>query len=58
MDIISSGEPIYSHITGQIKNKIITGDLKAGEALLPVAAIAFTVISCFISCKIIYNKEI
>lgn len=36
MDIIisnSSQDPIYSQITGQIKNKIITGVLQPGEAL-------------------------
>lgn len=36
MDIIisnSSGKPIYEQITSQIKNLIITGELKAGEAL-------------------------
>ncbi|SHN75544.1 GntR family transcriptional regulator [Desulfitobacterium chlororespirans] len=36
MDIIisnSSGKPIYEQITSQIKNLIITGELKPGEAL-------------------------
>lgn len=36
MDIIisnSSGKPIYEQITSQIKNLIITGVLKAGDAL-------------------------
>lgn len=29
----SSGQPIYDQITSQIKNLIITGDLKEGDAL-------------------------
>ncbi len=36
MDIIisnSSGKPIYEQITGQIKNMIINGELKAGQPL-------------------------
>lgn len=36
MDIIisnSSGKPIYEQITGQIKNLILSGDLKPGDAL-------------------------
>lgn len=36
VDIIisnSSGKPIYEQITSQIKNLIITGDLKTGEML-------------------------
>lgn len=36
MEIIisnSSGKPIYEQITNQIKNLILSGDLKAGEAL-------------------------
>lgn len=36
MDIIisnSSGKPIYEQITSQMKNLIITGELKAGDAL-------------------------
>lgn len=36
MDIIisnASGKPIYEQITSQIKNLIITGELKEGEAL-------------------------
>ena len=36
MDIIisnSSGKPIYEQITTQIKNKIITGELRPGDAL-------------------------
>ncbi len=36
MDIIisnSSGKPIYEQITGQIKNMIMSGELKPGDAL-------------------------
>lgn len=36
MDIVisnSSPKPIYEQITDQIKNKVITGELEAGEAL-------------------------
>ena len=36
MDIIisnSSGKPIYEQITSQIKQKIMQGDLKEGDAL-------------------------
>lgn len=36
MDIIisnSSGKPIYEQITNQIKNLILSGELKAGESL-------------------------
>lgn len=36
MDIIisnSSGKPIYEQITSQIKNMILVGELKAGDAL-------------------------
>lgn len=36
MDIIisnSSGKPIYEQITGQIKNMIISGELKSGQSL-------------------------
>jgi GntR family transcriptional regulator len=36
LDIIisnSSGKPIYEQITGQIKNMIINGELKAGQPL-------------------------
>ena len=36
MDIIisnSSGQPIYDQITSQIKSKIMTGELKEGDAL-------------------------
>lgn len=36
MEIIisnSSGKPIYEQITNQIKNLILSGDLKAGDAL-------------------------
>lgn len=29
----SSGKPIYEQITGQIKNMIMTGELKEGDAL-------------------------
>ncbi len=29
----SSGQPIYDQITSQIKNLIITGELKEGDAL-------------------------
>ncbi len=36
MDIIisnSSGKPIYEQITGQMKNMIISGELKPGQSL-------------------------
>lgn len=43
MDIIisnSSGKPIYEQITTQIKNKIITGELRPGEALPSMRVLA------------------
>lgn len=43
MDIIisnSSGKPIYEQITTQIKNKIITGELRPGDALPSMRVLA------------------
>ena len=43
MDIIitnSSGEPIYSQITSQIKAMIMSGELKAGDALPSMRTLA------------------
>ena len=43
MDIIisnSSGKPIYEQITTQIKNKIITGELRPGDALPSLRVLA------------------
>lgn len=43
MDIIisnSSGKPIYEQITTQIKNKIITGELRSGDALPSMRVLA------------------
>ena len=43
MDIIisnSSGKPIYEQITTQIKNKIITGELRPGDALPSMSVLA------------------
>ena len=43
MDIIisnSSGKPIYEQITDQIKTAIVKGELKEGEQLPPIRALA------------------
>ena len=43
MDIIisnSSGKPIYEQFTTQIKNKIITGELRPGDALPSMRVLA------------------
>ena len=36
----SNGQPIYEQITEQIKNKIISGELKAGELLPSIRNLA------------------
>lgn len=43
MDIIisnASGKPIYEQITGQIKNLILSGELRAGDALPSIRLLA------------------
>ena len=43
MDIVisnASGKPIYEQITTQIKNKIITGELRPGDALPSMRVLA------------------
>lgn len=43
MDIIisnASGKPIYEQITGQIKNLVLSGELRAGDALPSIRLLA------------------
>ena len=58
MDIIisnSSGKPIYEQITSQIKNCIITGELRPGDALPSMRLLAKELRISVITTKRSYN---
>lgn len=58
MDIIitnSSGEPIYSQITSQIKAMILSGELKEGDALPSMRTLAATLRISVITTKRAYE---
>ena len=59
MDIIisnSSGKPIYEQITTQIKNKIITGELRPGDALPSMRVLAKELRISVITTKRAYDE--
>lgn len=51
----SSGKPIYEQITSQIKNSIITGELKPGDALPSMRLLAKELHISVITTKRAYN---
>ena len=51
----SSGKPIYEQITSQIKNDIITGELKPGDALPSMRLLAKELRISVITTKRSYN---
>lgn len=51
----ASGKPIYEQITSQIKNLIITGELKPGEALPSMRLLAKELRISVITTKRAYN---
>ncbi len=51
----SSGKPIYEQITSQIKNLIISGHLKAGDALPSMRTLAKDLRISVITTKRAYN---
>ena len=59
MDIIisnSTGEPIYEQIVKQIKTQIMTGELKAGDALPSMRALAQALRISVITTKRAYEE--
>ena len=59
MDIIisnSTGEPIYEQIVSQIKAQIMTGELKAGDALPSMRALAQALRISVITTKRAYEE--
>ena len=60
MDIIisnSSGKPIYEQITSQIKEMIMNGSLKAGDALPSMRTLAQNLRISIITTKRAYEKD-
>ena len=58
MEIIisnSSGKPIYEQITDQVKSQIMSGQLKAGDALPSMRALAQSLRISLITTKRAYN---
>ena len=58
MEIIisnSSGKPIYEQITDQVKSQIMSGQLKAGDALPSMRALAQSLKISLITTKRAYN---
>ena len=51
----SSGKPIYEQITDQVKSQIISGQLKAGDALPSMRALAQSLKISLITTKRAYN---
>ncbi len=59
MDIVisnSTGEPIYEQIVRQIKSQIMSGDLKAGDALPSMRALAQALRISVITTKRAYEE--
>ena len=51
----SSGKPIYEQITDQVKSQIMSGQLKAGDALPSMRALAQSLRISLITTKRAYN---